>query len=675
MKRVVTVLMLLALLSGLGNVHGAVLISNPKPPIVLLGTPYPQYLSVLPNETFDAYFYIVEDIDVEEINFYYRVNEGEWIKRYSDRVPINENPAMYDYFFSRFTTTNFTLRTEYRKAEIPPQPAGSRVEFKVVVKDKEGHVVESERGFYIVSNPEGTRVLIVDPTIEARLFIQNWENIEAMVNGTKKGYPYNLSDYESRLSELAPLRGYIDFLPEHHWELLGERYRIGIISPDELEGALEDFNPKVVILSNLWRNEWSLSEGEVAELVDYLRSVNGGLIVTHGTLYDGTVYADGTVEMLGTRNIGTLKNFKKSLATALGLYMLPLVESTKDESLKAGKAAIAEIPAVQPFIPSTGKLISKDLSLISGPVEFANGTYGEFGWQYLLPESSIGFAKEKIRAKKKDFKPVLEKLMNVEAAKFGKAAYDKALYALDFPLVDAVRNAEFADDSVSLTVGTDTVTVSPDPSTLEKLRLLSAINGDLVEIKALSNDYLLSVITKDERSRGDGIRSAYISFSIENGGEDEFTILSSLVDWASKFEPVRTFAPGIQVTILSNDIDWAVRGEEFASRLGEMGVMVNRVTPDQFDGAKDSRIIVILGGPKAYDGVGDYVKEALTPEEQEAIIKGERGIFVKRDVWGKKQIVIVLAGQGRTETGQKVERYENAIDSDYLSYLAEFLLG
>lgn len=675
MKRVGTLLLLFMMLSMLGNVHGAVLISNPKPPIVLLGTPYPRYLSVLPNETFDAYFYIVEDIDIEEINFYYRVNGGEWIKRYSDKVPINENPSMYDYFFSRFTSTNFTLRTEYRKAEIPPQPAGSRVEFRVVVKDKEGHVVESERGFYIVSNPDGIRVLVVDPTIEARLFIQNWDSIEGMVNGTKNGYPYDLSDYEAKLSELAPLKAYMDFLPEHHWELLGRRYNIAIVSPEEIEAALKDFNPKVVILSNLWRNEWSIHEDQVGELVDYLRSVNGGLIVTHGTLYDGTVYTDGRVEMLGTGHIGTLENFKKSLATALGLYMLPLIESAKDESLKAGKASIAEIPSVQPFIPSTGKLISKDLSLISGQIEFVNGTYGEFGWQYILPESSMSFAKDRIRAKKEEFKPVLEKLMDVEETKFGKTAYDKALYALDFPLVDAIRDANFGDDYVSLTIGADTIMLRPDPSTLEKLRLLHAINGDLVQIKALSNDYLLSIITKDEKSRGDGIRSAYISFSIENGGEREFEVLGDIVEWASNFEPVRTFAPGVQITLLSNDIDWNIRGSEFKDNLEKMGVMVTRVTAGGFEDFKDSRIVVILGGPKAYDGVGEYVKQVLTPEEQEAVINGEKGIFVKRDVWRNGQIVIVLAGQGRTETGQKVEMYEGAIDSEYLSYLAEFLLG
>jgi len=182
-------------------------------------------------------------------------------------------------------------------------------------------------------------------------------------------------------------------------------------------------------------------------------------------------------------------------------------------------------------------------------------------------------------------------------------------------------------------------------------------------------------ITKDEKARGDGIRSVYISFNIEAGGKDEFDILGDLVEWASQFHPVQTFAPIVQATILSNDIDWNIKGKELQNRLESMGAMAKRVTAGEFESYKGSRLIFILGGPKAYDGVGDYVKQVLSEEEQKGVIKGEQSIFIKRDVWTEGQIVIVIAGQGRTETGMKVELYESGLDHEYMNYLADFLVG
>lgn len=666
---------LILMLSLLGTVRGAVFIQNPGPPIVMLGNPYPE---VAPNETFTAYFYVVEDLDIAEMAGYYRVNGGEWIKRKIMQATVNENPDVYNALFGRFTTGNITLRTFFGKMTIPPQPAGSRVEFKIVVKDVEGHVTESQHGIYFTSNPEGKKVLIVDPGIKTRLNLLNLDNISDMVNLTKAHYPYNISDLENMVENLEPMKNYLPLFPEHRWELLGKKYNIAIVGPDELDDALKDFKPKVVILSNLWLKDWELSQDGIRNLISYLRENNGGLIVTHGTLYDGMASMDGSLRLVGTRHIGTFDDFDESLASALGLYMLPVLEEAKNKALKGGMISIAGIPSIQSFVTSRGKLGIKDITIIGSQPELdysSKGIYTDFGWQYILPEKSLSFAEPKIRDSKDNTKESLSMLSSLQKAKFGGSTYQKAMYALDFPLIDAIQNLNVMDDGMIVPVGTDVVKLSGTQNVIEKVRLLKAINENLVEISALSDDYMLSIITKDEKGRGDGIRSAYVSFNIEAGGEREFDVLSDLVEWASNFRAVQTFAPIVQVTILSNDIDWNIKGMELKGKLESMGAMVTRVSAGEFEGYKNSRLIVILGGPKAYDGVGDYVKQVLSEEEQQKIINGEQGIFIKRDVWRDGQIVIVIAGQGRTETGMKVSTYESGIDGEYMKYLADFMVG
>jgi len=60
---------------------GQILIENPQPSIVILGNPYPKYLSIPEGQEYTVYFYVIEDLDFEEITFYYRVNYGEWQTR------------------------------------------------------------------------------------------------------------------------------------------------------------------------------------------------------------------------------------------------------------------------------------------------------------------------------------------------------------------------------------------------------------------------------------------------------------------------------------------------------------------------------------------------------------------------------------------------------------------
>ena len=673
MKKILS-LALFLLLTVSNFATGQILIENPQPSLVILGNPYPKYFSLSEGEEYTAYFYVIEDLDIEEVTFYYRVNYGEWQTRPTKIANINENEEIYNSIVSRIYNKSAILRTFYGKATIPAQEAGSVVEFKVVVKDKEGHISESIIGKYFVVNPSGKRVLIVDPSVKEELYLEGAENVERLINATEK-YPVDLSDYKRELDKVKPFLNYPRFLKRHHWEYLAQCYNITIVAPGELSLALKEIQPNVVILSNLWMKRWEIPD--IQSLIKYLREHNAGIIATHGTLFDGSVYnGDKLIQMGPISHIGTFEAYEKgSLATLLGFELLPVIEETKKEIAEKENYAISEIPTILPFIPSTEPLLIKNIDIIKSVsfLEFPNGTNSAFGWQYILPQESLKFARDTIREKKSLENDKILEFFGLQREIFGHSKPSRGIYAMDFPLVDALRTLGFTDDEIRVQIGGTVVTLTPNRPVIERVRLLNAINRDIVSIDAISKDYLSAVITRDEKHREDGIRSVYISFEIEAGGEEELSLLKDMVEWASNFEPIKTFVPIVQITVLSNDIDWGIKGQYIKEHFEKLGAIVTRVKPSEFEVYKKSNIIIILGGPRAYGGVGEYVKQVLDEYEQEKIINGEQGIFIKRDVWIRGQIVIVLAGKDRYQTGEKILTYSKGVNKDYVNLLAEFL--
>ena len=652
-------------------------IKNPRPPIVIVGNPYPNFFTIQPNSSYTVYLYVIDDVGIAKIGIYYRVNRGEWRWLYATRATINENEDIYNAITSKFLTQDFNFTTFYGKVTLPPQPAGTLIEFKVVVEDEEGHIIESPIGLYFVANPDGKKILIVDPSLKFWAMVENLKDLELMVNLSSERYDYNMSDYEKLIPLLKPFVNHSSFLNLHNWQYLAEDYNIAITSPGELPSALEDFKPDVIILSNLWMSEWSISKEGMNRLLEYLRENNAGLIVTHGTLYDGMVLDGKPIHLGSTAHIGGFKAYENgSIATALGLELLPFVEEVKLKAVEFGKSYLAETPSILPFVPSTAKLTIKNREIIKSAslLEFENGTRAAFGWQYLLPLKSLKFAKDRIRKLKGYVKDDIREFTDLQRELFGYSDYFRSVSSLDFTLIDKIIDSEILDDKIVVPVGFEVINLTATQNVIERVRLLKAINRDIVNIAALSTDYLGAIITRDQRHRGDGFRSAYISFEIEAGGKKEFEVLKDLIEWTSEFKPVQTFAPIVQVVVLANDIDWKIKGATLKEHLENLEATVVRAKPEEFEKYKDSKLIIILGGPKAHDGVGDYVKQALSLEEQERVIKGEQGIFIKRDVWAEKQIVIILAGKDRNQTGEKVSKYLSGVNEKYIDLLAEFFV-
>lgn len=119
-----------------------------------------------------------------------------------------------------------------------------------------------------------------------------------------------------------------------------------------------------------------------------------------------------------------------------------------------------------------------------------------------------------------------------------------------------------------------------------------------------------------------------------------------------------------KIVLLANDIDYEL-AEDFFGFLGNKGMEVTRITAEDFTADKKEKFIVILGGPDAYDGVGEIVKKVLSDEEEKYLReKGNRKMYVKTNVWRKGQVVHVIAGSDRNETKKAHEENREKLDKN-----------
>lgn len=108
--------------------------------------------------------------------------------------------------------------------------------------------------------------------------------------------------------------------------------------------------------------------------------------------------------------------------------------------------------------------------------------------------------------------------------------------------------------------------------------------------------------------------------------------------------------PKPTIVVLANSID-SSNAQEFFDYLKNQGNNVIHSTAMDFDSYKNEKFVVILGGPDAPEGIGEFVKETLEENEQDAIREsGAKKIYTKTDVWANGQKIIVIAGSNRLQT-------------------------
>ncbi len=108
----------------------------------------------------------------------------------------------------------------------------------------------------------------------------------------------------------------------------------------------------------------------------------------------------------------------------------------------------------------------------------------------------------------------------------------------------------------------------------------------------------------------------------------------------------------VQITVVANDIDYNL-AEDFLSFLDMNNVRITRITAADFPEHQEDKILVILGGPDAYNGVGYIVQTALDANEIDLVREeGTSTMFIKTNVWEDEQLVLILAGTDRELTQQ-----------------------
>jgi hypothetical protein len=92
--------------------------------------------------------------------------------------------------------------------------------------------------------------------------------------------------------------------------------------------------------------------------------------------------------------------------------------------------------------------------------------------------------------------------------------------------------------------------------------------------------------------------------------------------------------------------------------LGSKGVSVKNVAPSDLEGFKDVPYVVVMGGLDEADGIKPLAEKALSKSELDRMsMDGSTGMYVKYDVWGSGQEVIIFTGA--SEKGVEAARKSN----------------
>lgn len=121
------------------------------------------------------------------------------------------------------------------------------------------------------------------------------------------------------------------------------------------------------------------------------------------------------------------------------------------------------------------------------------------------------------------------------------------------------------------------------------------------------------------------------------------------------------------IIVLANSIDYEL-ASDFFKYLSNNGCRVIYTNTSNFDHYKSEEFLVILGGPDAYGGVGDVVREVLMDSEQnQTREEGNQTMYVKTNVWTQSQKVMVIAGSDREETKASHQDNQDRVLSEAVS--------
>ncbi|NOZ59089.1 MAG: hypothetical protein GXO66_05890, partial [Euryarchaeota archaeon] len=111
--------------------------------------------------------------------------------------------------------------------------------------------------------------------------------------------------------------------------------------------------------------------------------------------------------------------------------------------------------------------------------------------------------------------------------------------------------------------------------------------------------------------------------------------------------------PGVyspEAVVLASSIDLAL-ASDFLAHLKERGIKLYVVSASNFSEYSARQYLIILGGHRAYEGVGDIVAGILSDEERRQVEEG-MAFLKKRSVFREGQVVYIFAGRDRHATAR-----------------------
>jgi hypothetical protein len=99
-----------------------------------------------------------------------------------------------------------------------------------------------------------------------------------------------------------------------------------------------------------------------------------------------------------------------------------------------------------------------------------------------------------------------------------------------------------------------------------------------------------------------------------------------------------------KLIVVTNETNYQL-DKDILNFITTRGVPLERVVPADFEKYKGEKCILVLGGPNDAEGLGDAVKQLLSPQEVEFVSQmGNKELYLKTDKWSSGQYILVIAG-------------------------------
>lgn len=130
-----------------------------------------------------------------------------------------------------------------------------------------------------------------------------------------------------------------------------------------------------------------------------------------------------------------------------------------------------------------------------------------------------------------------------------------------------------------------------------------------------------------------------------------------------------------EVFIISNNVD-VVSKPVLEEYFRGYGLFPEFLAPDDFEQLKGAKLIIILGGPDAPYGTGELVKRYIDNLEINFIRQpDQKYTFIKPDLYGYTENIIIIAGVDRERTYEEVIRVTNGSSPSFTSAVAKAAEG